>query len=181
MKNLNNYIIEKLKLNKDIKKPTLLDNYDVDDNCLLLTVFPHKNDIIWMPEAVKITDKTIHKNDKFIYFKYITHISHMETSRTQNRQFNYSENKEPKYIIADGQYIFEILLDSETSKDFLQKFKPGNKYSISDFIGDYELTYFNDIKDKKLDLTEYTDKQYFTKKEDTLSNESLKELKKVIK
>lgn len=181
MKQLNIYITEKLKLNKDIKKPTLLDNYDVDDNCLLLTVFPHKNYIIWMPEAVKITGKTTLKKNKVIFFKYITYIAHIETSRTQNIQFNYSENKEPKYIITDEQYIFEILLDSETSKDFLQKFKPGNQYSISDFIGDYELTYFNDIKDKKLDLTEYADKQYFTKKEDTLSNESLKILKQVIK
>jgi len=181
MKKINNYIIEKLKLNKEVKKPTLLDKYDVDDNCLLLTLFPHKNDIIWMPEAVKIIGKTIHKNDKFIYFKYITYISHIETPRPQNRKFNYPENNEPNYIIADEKYIFEILLDSETSKDFLQKFKPGNQYSISDFIGDYEITYFNDIRDKELDLTEYHDKQYFTRKEDTLSNESLKELKRVIK
>ena len=177
MKTINNYIIEKLKLNKDSKKPTLLDKYDVDDNCLLLTLFPHKNDIIWMPEAVKIMGKTIH----FIYFKYITYISHIETPRTQNREFNYPENNEPNYIISDEKYIFEILFDKEASIDFLQKFKPGNQYSISDFIGDYELTYFNGIKDKKLDLTEYNDKQYFTKKEDTLSNESLKILKQVIK
>jgi len=151
MKNLNNYIIEKLKINKDSKT----EKYNVDDKIIIIsltpnTIFLHpigKIHTISENEIIYLSDKYYHKDT--IYINSNGYAEHYYNRSDLPRWMRSPDNAKALYLpISKGlemiKKVFNNYNKSEKDNSLLLNYFDKKDESILDNNNDHDLLHIHD-------------------------------------
>lgn len=171
MKNLNNYIIEKLRLNKHIGT----DQYKVGDRCLVLSItnwksksfLPSDNKILIHLDVMKIKGV----NDNELYYKYLSSYYHKDDIIAKGK-FKFDDRF--YYNDIDG-ISLEIILPMDEGIEVLEEIENNKEFELLKLL-DKCPNGFEEFEGKKIPIT-------FSKdfKELVFSKEDIDKLIKLLK
>jgi hypothetical protein len=143
MKQINNYIVEKLHLSKDIR----LDQYKVGDRCLMAYIVNWKSSIFTkndkpiclLLDVLKIKELDI--DNRKISYQYITPFFHRtDTDVNGDEKFNIEKNDKKQYIyftVLNDDVLIEILIPHQLSLFVMSEIEDKKEFNLFDYLKFY--------------------------------------------
>ena len=182
MKTFNQYIIEKLRINKDIEfEADVLDKYSTPDKCLFISkITTSKGAVFSVIDAIKIRSKI---DDKKIMYEYLTDCF----KKKESLDILYIDVKDNDKYIVDRSRIdkmLSVIIPANEGKKIIDDLLKENSYSIE--IREYTEPGFDTSvtagpnRYMPITLVERKDDFVITDKRKIITKESLENIRKIL-